>query len=125
MSETKEIGKVWWIDISLDDAEGLQDFYSKVTGWKAEKVDMGDYSDFMMKMPGSGTPSTGICHARGINADLPRQWLIYIVVARADESAAACEANGGKILVSPRAMGDARFAIIEDPSGAVAGLYQS
>lgn len=124
MSETNEIGKVGWIDIATDDAEGLRDFYAKVTGWKSEKVDMGDYSDFVMTMPESGSPSTGICHARGINADFPRQWIIYIVVADADESAAACEANGGKILVSPRAMGDARFAIIEDPSGAVAGLYQ-
>ena len=124
MSEKNEIGKVGWIDISVDDADGLQDFYAKVTGWNAEKVDMGDYSDFTMTMPGSGTPSTGICHARGINADLPRQWLIYIVVASADESVAACEATGGKTLVSPRAMGDARFAVIEDPSGAVAGLYQ-
>jgi len=125
MSDANELGKIGWIDIAVDDADGLQDFYSKVTGWKAEKVDMGDYSDFTMTMPESSTPSAGICHARGSNAELPRQWLIYIVVADVDESAAACVANGGKVLVGPRPMGDARFAVIEDPSGAVAGLYQS
>ena len=31
-----EIGKIGWIDITVDDAEGLRDFYAKVTGWKAE-----------------------------------------------------------------------------------------
>lgn len=124
MSDTAEIGKIGWIDITVDDAEGLRDFYATVTGWKPDNVDMGDYSDFVMSMPETGAPAVGICHARGDNAMQPRQWIIYIIVASADESAAACAANGGKLLVGPKAMGDARFAVIEDPSGAVAALYQ-
>lgn len=125
MSEAGEIGKIGWIDITVDDAEGLRDFYAKVTGWKPEAVDMGEYSDFNMTMPENGTPSAGICHARGGNAELPRQWLIYIVVADADSSAEACTRNGGKVLVGPKDMGSSRIAIIEDPSGAVAALYQA
>ena len=125
MSDESEIGKVGWIDITVDDAEALRDFYANVTGWKAENVDMGDYSDFTMTMPGSGTPSAGICHARGGNVGLPAQWLIYIVVADADASAAACSEHGGKVLVGPKDIGGGRFAVIEDPSGAVAALYQA
>jgi len=125
MSDESEIGKVGWIDITVDDAEALRDFYANVTGWKAENVDMGDYSDFTMTMPGSGTPSAGICHARGGNVGLPAQWLIYIVVADADASAAACAEHGGKVLVGPKDIGGGRFAVIEDPSGAVAALYQA
>ena len=119
-----EIGKIGWIDITVDDAKGLRDFYADVTGWKPEDVDMGEYADFNMTMPGSGTPAAGICHARGGNAELPRQWLIYIVVADADDSAHRCETQGGKVLVGPKDMGGGRFAVIEDPSGAVAALYQ-
>lgn len=125
MSEAGEIGKIGWIDITVDDAEGLRDFYAQVTGWKPEPVDMGEYSDFNMTLPASGTPAAGICHARGGNTNLPRQWLIYIVVADADASAVACTEKGGKVLIGPKDMGGGRFAVIEDPSGAVAALYQA
>lgn len=125
MADLNEAGKIGWIDITVDDAEGLRDFYAAVAGWKPEPVDMGDYADFTMTMPGSGTPAAGICHARGSNAALPGQWLIYIVVPDAEASAAACTANGGKVIVGPRSMGGGTFAVIEDPSGAVAALYQA
>ena len=119
-----ENGKIGWIDITVDDAEGLRDFYANVAGWVPENVDMGEYADFNMTTPDSGTPAAGICHSRGSNAALPRQWLIYIVVPDADASAAACLEHGGKVLVGPKDMGGGRFAVIEDPSGAVAALYQ-
>jgi predicted enzyme related to lactoylglutathione lyase len=125
MAEMSEAGKIGWIDITVDDAEGLRDFYSAVVGWKPQGVDMGEYSDFNMTMPETGTPAAGICHARGSNAELPRQWLIYIVVPDAEASAAACTANGGKVLVGPKNMGGGKYAVIEDPSGAVAALYQA
>jgi predicted enzyme related to lactoylglutathione lyase len=120
-----ETGKIGWIDITVDDAEGLRDFYAKVVGWEPENVDMGEYADFNMTMPDSGTPAAGICHARGSNTELPRQWLIYIVVVDADASAAKCSENGGKVRMGPKDMGGGRFAVIEDPSGAVAALYQA
>jgi predicted enzyme related to lactoylglutathione lyase len=119
-----DTGKIGWIDITVDDAGGLRDFYAKVVGWKPEDVSMGEYSDFNMTMPGSGEPAAGICHARGGNAELPSCWLIYIVVDDAAESAGICADNGGKVLVQPKSMGGGSFCVIEDPSGAVAALYQ-
>ncbi len=124
MSDSNMIGKIGWIDITVDDATGLRDFYAKVVGWQSENVSMGDYDDFAMAMPGSGEAVTGICHARGDNADLPRGWLIYIVVADIAESIAACETGGGRIVLAPRDLAGGRFCIIEDPSGATAALYQ-
>jgi len=124
MAGNADIGKIGWIDISVDDANGLRDFYAKVVGWKPEQVSMGEYSDFNMTMPGNGEPTAGICHARGSNAALPTQWLIYIVVEDASESAKICAASGGKILVAPGPMDGGSFCVIEDPSGAVAALYQ-
>ena len=86
---------------------------------------MGDYLDFNMTTPGTGTPAAGICHARGSNAELPRRWMIYINVADATASADACTENSGEVLVGPRSMGGGVFAVIEDPSGAVAALFQA
>ena len=124
MTGQVETGKISWIDITVDDAEGLRDFYAKVVGWEPEGLSMGEYSDFNMKMPGSGVPAAGICHALGSNADLPPQWLIYIVVRDLAQSVAACSDNGGKIVVQPRPLSGGSFCVIEDPAGAVAALYQ-
>lgn len=118
------IGKIGWIDITVDDATGLRNFYEKVVGWKVEDTSMGDYSDYTMMSPGDGEAISGICHARGSNTDLPGGWLIYIVVADVEASAAACVANGGKLLFEPRGLAGGRFCVIEDPGGATAALYQ-
>ncbi len=125
MAKDNDIGKIGWFDLTVEDAPAIRDFYSKVVGWKPEDVSMGEYNDFNMTMPESGDPAAGICHARGGNAELPSQWLIYITVADVDESAAACQDNDGKVIVGPKAMGGGKFAVIEDPNGSVAALYQS
>ncbi len=118
------IGKIGWIDMTVDDATGLRDFYQKVVGWNVEDTSMGDYSDYTMMSPGDGEAISGICHARGSNAEVPGGWLIYITVADVEASAAACVEGGGKIVVSPRGLAGGQFCIIEDPSGATAALYQ-
>lgn len=118
------IGKIGWIDMSVDDATGVRDFYQKVIGWNVQDTSMGDYSDYTMMAPGDGEAIAGICHARGSNAEIPGGWLIYITVADVAASAAACVDGGGKLLIGPRAVGGGQFCIIEDPSGATAALYQ-
>jgi predicted enzyme related to lactoylglutathione lyase len=119
-----DIGKIGWFDLTVEDAPAIRDFYANVVGWKPEDVSMGEYSDYNMTMPESGDPAAGICHARGGNAELPSQWMIYITVGDVDKSAATCRELGGTVLVGPKVMGDARFCVIEDPNGSVAALYQ-
>ena len=126
MSQSKpEIGRVAWTDLTVADAEGVRDFYAAVVGWKPEAVGMGDYSDYTMSAPGSGTCVAGVCHARGVNAGLPAQWLVYIVVADVEAAAARCLEKGGRVLVAPRPMGDFRCCVIQDPAGAVCALSQA
>lgn len=120
----EDVGKVGWIDITVADATELHDFYAAVVGLEPEDVEMGDYSDFNMKMPASGEPVAGVCHARGSNADIPSGWLIYFIVASVDASSAECQKRGGTVVVGPRALSGGRFCVIEDPSGAVAALYE-
>jgi hypothetical protein len=86
---------------------------------------MGDYNDFNMNSPETGKTNAGICHKRGGNAQLPSQWLIYITVKSADESAKMCKENGGKVLSEPKEMtGYGKFCVIEDPAGAVCALFE-
>jgi predicted enzyme related to lactoylglutathione lyase len=77
-----------------------------------------------MVPPGTETPVAGICHARGSNANLPPQWLIYITVADLDASLRQCLALGGQALSPVREAGSGRFVVIRDPAGAACALYQ-
>lgn len=117
------IGSVTWRDLTVPNAPVLRDFYAAVVGWQPAPVSMGDYDDYNMISPATNEPAAGICHARGGNAKLPPQWLIYITVADVDSSAKRCKELGGKVLDGPRELGPGRFAVIQDPAGAVAALY--
>lgn len=121
---TDEVGKIGWIDMTVENADEVRDFYAAVVGLKPDGVDMGDYSDYNMTMPADGTPVCGVCHARGSNADIPPGWLIYFVVADVDASAETCQSMGGEVLVDPRGLAGGRFCVVRDPGGATAALYQ-
>ena len=123
MGESNDtLGKIGWVDLTVDDAERLRDFYSTVVGWQPSTVDMGDYSDFNMN-GADGQASAGICHKRESNADLPPCWMIYIFVADLDASVARCRELGGEVLSGPRGS-HGRFAVIRDPAGAVCALFE-
>lgn len=117
-------GRILWQDLTVPDAERVRDFYREVVGWASAPVDMGGYDDFNMMPPGAEEPVAGVCHARGSNADLPAQWLLYITVDDVEVSAGRCRQLGGEVVVGPRSMGDGRFCVVRDPAGAVAALYQ-
>lgn len=126
MSETSSrIGSIGWIDLTVPDAVAVRDFYRSVVGWESGEVDMGGYSDFTMQRPGAEQPVAGICHARGENARLPPQWLLYVVVADLEASLAACRAGGGEVIAPTREMtGMGRYAVVRDPAGAAFALWQ-
>lgn len=119
-----QFGQVGWFDLTAPDAESLRVFYQKVVGWVADPVEMGGYSDYCMKPPGSDAPVAGICHARGSNATMPNQWLLYITVADLAQSLSDCIAAGGQVVVPMRDAGPAKLAVIKDPAGAVCALYE-
>jgi hypothetical protein len=129
MSEQQkpEVGSLSWFDLTIPNAEEVRDFYSKVIGWKSEPVPMerGKYSDFNMIAPESDLTVTGVCHAQGVNKNLPAQWLLYFTVKNLDKSIEECTTNGGKIIAEAKDMGNfGRYSVIEDPAGAVCALFE-
>lgn len=116
-------GTIGWMDLTVPNASEVKDFYTKVTGWKPEPVSMGEYDDY--NMTANGEPKAGVCHKKGSNSDIPSQWMIYINVRDLDESLKECEANGGKAVTSIKSAGSmGRYCFIEDPAGAVCGLFE-
>lgn len=118
-------GRIAWQDLTVENAAAIRDFYSDVVGWQPAPVDMGGYDDYNMVPPGADQPVAGVCHARGGNAGLPAQWLVYIVVEDVDAAAERCRAAGGAVLREPAGTGDGRFCVIRDPAGAVCALYET
>lgn len=125
MASSSKVGTIGWFDLTVPDAMKVRDFYQSVVGWEASPVDMGGYSDFCMRPPGSDGAVAGICHARGNNAGIPPQWLMYIIVENVDAAARRCSESGGEVVNGPREIaGYGRMCVIRDPAGAVAALYQ-
>lgn len=116
-------GTITWIDLTVQDAERLGDFYRSVTGWARDSLSMGDYHDYVMKDI-DGQEVAGVCHARGGNANVPAQWLVYITVEDLDHSLSECQRLGGAVVVPPRSYAGGRYCVIKDPAGAVCALYQ-
>jgi len=113
-------GSIMWRDLTVPDAEAIQRFYAAVVGWRAEPFE----GDFNMMAPGDPSPVAGICYARGANANLPPQWLMYVAVPDLAASVEAARRGGGTIVDGPRELGSGRLCVIRDPAGAVVALYE-
>jgi hypothetical protein len=117
-------GEIAWTDLTIREAAPVRDFYRRVVGWKVRNVSMGEYDDFGMVPRGSSKMIAGVCHARGVNADLPPVWLIYVLVKNLDRSLQVCVSMGGSVVTPPRPMGKGRMCVIRDPAGAQMVLYE-
>jgi uncharacterized protein len=117
---------ILWHDITVENADELAEFYSKVVGWTIEPLSMGDYNDYVMKNSTTGAGTAGVCHARGVNKGLPPQWLTYVKVQDMETSLENCTRLGGRIIGERRKMGDqGEFCLIQDPAGAHMMLFAS
>ncbi len=121
--KTISAGSVGWIDLTVDDAAELKDFYTQVVGWTPEAVEMSGYSDFNMNTP-DGTPQAGICHRRGPNSAIPPVWIVYFMVSNLEMSLDRVLELGGHLVAGPKRYGPDAYAVIQDPAGAVCALYQ-
>ena len=112
----------FWVDLTIDDAEGIRDFYAAVIGWEAEPVDMGSYQDYMMNQ--DQVPVAGICHARSVNAGIPPVWIPYFQVKSLEKSLQSCIESGGTVVGAVQSFGQNQaYAVIRDPSGAVCAIW--
>lgn len=118
-------GKIVWTDLTVQNAEEVRDFYQSVLGWKSTDHSMGEYNDYVMQADENDQGTAGICHAKGANANMPAQWLVYVQVESVAAASEACLAQGGKIIDGPRQMGNNLFAVIQDPAGAVLGIIEA
>ncbi len=117
-----------WTDIAVENADELKDFYSQVFGWTVQEVPMedenGTYADYAM-VNKNGDGIGGVCHKRGVNIDLPSQWIVYFTVENVQKSIETCKNMDGSVLKETKnEEGELFYALLKDPSGAVIGIMQ-
>ncbi len=117
------MSKIGWLDLTVQDASTLCDFYSQVAGYDKMGISMGDYEDYCLTAEDGAV--AGVCHARGGNADLPPMWIPYFLVDKLEERLETLKAKGGTPIGGIRGgHGADKFVVFKDPAGAVAALYQ-
>ncbi len=128
MAETTkpQPGSIGWVDLTVPNAGQVRDFYAAVTGWSPSPAGMGGYSDSFMTLPERSEPAARVRHKRGVNAELPPVWMVYIAVADLDAGIRRCRELGGKVLIEPKPMSaQSRYCVIQDPAGALCALYEA
>jgi len=127
MSDDKQtpIGKIGWADVTVPNADVVLQFYKEVIGWESEGVGMQEaddsYEDYIVKDV-AGDAVGGVCYQRGVNADLPPVWLIYVPVEDVEASITRCLELGGAVVKRVEDNGKVVFVVIKDPAGAMMAL---
>jgi predicted enzyme related to lactoylglutathione lyase len=112
-----------WVDVILPDPDAAMAFYGDLFGWTYEVRTPADAPTRYAYALLDGSTVGGV---GGPPDDKDRPgWTSYICVDSADDTAAAVEANGGRVLTAPVDVSRAgRSALCADPEGAVFGLWQ-
>ena len=116
-------GQFVWYELTTPDVDAAIRFYPRFTGWGTQRFD----ENYVMWTMG-GLPFAGIfrlndeMHAQGI----PPNWMPYVETDDVDATASRATSLGASITAGPGDIpGTGRFAVIQDPQGAVFGIYRS
>jgi predicted enzyme related to lactoylglutathione lyase len=112
-----------WNELATGDTAAAGDFYSKVFGWGKNVQQMGPmtYTSFM----NGDRPAGGMYKPSPEMGNIPPNWLVYFAVDDCDVKAQKATELGGKTIVPPSDIpGTGRFAVIQDPQGAVFGIIK-
>lgn len=116
-------GQFVWYELTTPDADASKKFYPRFTGWGTQAFD----KDYTMWTTG-GAPFAGIftlnddMRARGV----PPNWMAYIESDDVDGTLQKATSLGGTVMHGPEDIpGTGRFGVVQDPQGAVFGVYKS
>ena len=116
-------GQFVWYELTTPDVEAAQKFYPRVAGWGTQAFDR----DYTMWTNG-GVPIAGLFQLSDEmrQQGVPPNWMPYVESSNVDETATKAASLGGRVVHGPADIpGAGRFAVVQDPHGAVFGVYRS
>ena len=116
-------GQPCWYELGTSDLAGAADFYGNVLGWTVTKAPMEGF-DYWLANDGDGNGVVGMM-SNAAQEGAPPNWIFYLEVDSADDSAKAITEAGGAIVMPPADIpGTGRYAIATDPQGAYFGILE-
>jgi hypothetical protein len=126
-AQTYDPGLFCWWELGTTDTDGAKAFYTSIFGWSFFDSPMGP--EFVYTTFTYDGKSVGSCYKQmpeQVTQGVPPNWLSYVRVLSADETAAKVTEAGGTVLMAPMDVAEhGRMAVIQDPTGAVFGLWQT
>jgi uncharacterized protein len=115
-----------WVDLQTTDQEGAKSFYGRLFGWELadEPLPMGGHYT-MASLDGGAVAGIG-AQPPGVPEGMPPVWNTYFAVDDIDEVVGKVGAAGGQLAMPPmQVMESGYMAMVADPTGGVAGLWQA
>lgn len=115
---TDEPGTPCWFELACRDTAKAKAFYETVFGWhgRTQRTASGSYTVFALE----GRDVAGMLQMdKAWPPEIPSHWMIYFQVTDCDASASRCLELGGAVAVAPSANASGRFAVLNDPQGAL------
>jgi predicted enzyme related to lactoylglutathione lyase len=113
-----EPGALCWNELVTRHPDGATSFYHAVFGWEPDVQGTGDVQYTMWNV--GGKPVGGMMQMDDRwPAEVPSHWMVYFAVEDADATAAKAAELGAQVSVPPSDIPPGRFAVLNDPFGAV------
>ncbi len=106
-----------WNELATTDSAKCKEFYCQLFGWTPETVPAGAHEYTTFKQDGHMVG--GMIQMTKEWGDIRPHWMGYIGVEDVDRTAQRLKELGGKVCVPPTDISVGRFAVVEDPTGAV------
>jgi predicted enzyme related to lactoylglutathione lyase len=111
------------VELSTTDPASAKAFYSRLFSWSLEDMEMGPGMTYTMINPGEGTGG-GLMQQMAPEA--PSTWLAYVIVEDVAAATAKAASLGASVLKDRTEVpGMGAFTVIQDPTGAALGLWES
>ena len=116
-------GSPCWADIVVPDLDAARTFYGDALGWKLEAGER-DAGGYVVAMLG-GHRVAGLTRPADDAPAPPAAWCVYLAANDAAASAERAVELGGTVLLEPTpVLGRGTTALLQDPTGAVFGLWE-
>jgi predicted enzyme related to lactoylglutathione lyase len=112
-----------WNELATSNTEEANKSYTALFQWQTEVRDMGPMPYTMFQI--GEMPAGGMMQMTEEWGQVPPHWLVYFAVDDCDARAVKATSLGGTVRIPPTDIpGVGRFAVIQDPQGAVFSIIQ-